>query len=306
MKKAMLWSLCCVLTLSMAACGNTPAKSQQEDSSPVSESTTTQTKADAPYTLSVVQEGKLSASQVMGFSDDRLILYGDKKCTLADYDGKPIGSDSYDLIYPFENGNAVAMQGKNYVTIDKDGKVVGKAKAPQNTREKYGVEKKNEKGEEVSLFGVQDENGKRLTEPLFGFIASVDEEYNYATLADGSPVMISPDGKVLVHLPKGCKGAYKYDSCIVCQMSDSVYQIADVSGKMGNSNTFDAIGSFMDGKAPAVKDGKLGLISDKGEFLSDFTVPVGEADAPAVPYLYKDRIACVKDGKLLLADIKAA
>lgn len=242
------------------------------------------------------------SNQICGFSDDRIILHNESKFTLTDYDGKPIESVSYDLIYPFENGKAVAMQGKEYVTIDKDGKVIGKAKVPQKMREIYYVDKKDEKNEKISLFGVQDVHGKHLTEPLFAFISSVEDDYNYATLADGSPVMISPDGEIRVHLPQDCEGAYKYDNCIVCRMPGQVCQIADLSGKPVSSHTVDAVGAFVDGKAPAVKDGKLGLISDKGEFLSDFTVSADAGDAQMVPYLWKNRIAYVRQGKLLLVD----
>ena len=133
---------------------------------------------------------------------------------------------------------------------------------------------------ENELFFVEQE-GKKLTEPIFSWIESVIDDLNFAQLAEGEHknVMIDPKGNILATLPDDCIGATKEGDNLVLRFEKG-YQLADLKGKVLNQTYFTSIGGFNNGLAAFTLDGKVGLIAKDGNVKIEPTLTM-DAVVPA-------------------------
>ncbi len=266
------------------------------------------------YALRAAEPSAIEADGLYGFGDGIVTLSGGDDMLLADADGKLIANGAfygYSYFSPFENGRAKAQRegDSQWVYIDTLLREVGSAEAPaENTTQRYdSSETTGELGESGDyLFGIKGSDGEYITEPIFAWISDTADDYNYATLAAGEHrnVMISPRGEVLATLPDNVKHAYQSGDRFICKRDDDAYIFTDLQGKVLNDTGFSAISNISEGLRAVMVEDKLGLMDERGRVVLE---PMLEIDEPLdyKPWIWQDRIACIKDGKLTMVTIEA-
>ena len=78
-------------------------------------------------------------------------------------------------------------------------------------------------------------------------------------------------------------------------------QLYSTKGELLNETKFERIGTFCDGLAPVYKDGKLGLISDKGEMVIPFSISC-KADQRFIAF-NENRIVVSIDGNVSIIEV---
>ena len=108
-------------------------------------------------------------------------------------------------------------------------------------------------------------------------------DYMVSEQEDGKFAIIDRNKKTVATLPDGLQNAYiATDGLVVCTFGDmevngpagKYTQVYDTSGRLLNETKFERIGSYEDGLAPFLIDGKLGLIDHKGNIVIPATYAV--------------------------------
>ena len=266
--------------------------------------------------LSIYKETGVSIHAITGFDEGYVVCYKDHDFFVFDSEGNRAFDHSFHFIYPYENGRALAeTTDRKWVYIDTKGNIVSEGSYPDPLDKDTFIYTSDDlpdsnKSSDETLFGVVDKDGNHLTEPIFSWIASVDQDLNFATLndKDSTSVMITPTGEVAVtlHAHNGCHHALLDGENIVCRHGD-VYDgecyLWDLEGNLLTSTPFSTIGNFYDGIAVITRDGKLGLINSDGEIIVEPFLYVGRQDALDPPYIYENRIVCISDDKLIFIEV---
>lgn len=122
-------------------------------------------------------------------------------------------------------------------------------------------------------------------------------------------VVVDKSGKTVASLPdmfrEANMAAEGLAVCIYGGPEDGWYgqymQLYDTDGKLLNETKFERIGTFYKGLAPVYKDGKLGLISDKGEMVIPLSISC-RADHRYIAF-NEDRIVVSIDGKVSIIEV---
>ena len=229
-----------------------------------------------------------------------------------DEDGNVLGNTWYQYADPFdEDGRALVKQSDNSWTwIDKTGTIV--AQAPE--REPSSHLDMSMYYEENGLWGLQEADGTRLTEPVFVNVEGFSSKASlaYATMEDHGEyknVMIDRTGKVCMTLPEGCNKAYDFSNDLVMclfidekDFSNTRYQLYKKSGTPLNERRFKAIGNFVDGLAPVMEDGKLGLMDEAGQMVIEPSLPLDDHYQVNLQW-GENRIVVARDGKLAIVEV---
>ena len=224
------------------------------------------------------------------------------KLSFIDENGQVLGGMSFSFAYPFESDGRALVQKTDYTWayIDKTGKVIAettKSESPGTDMSMFY--------EENALWGLLDEEGNRLTEPIYEFVHSFINGYACVLLSEGEHknVLIDRTGKVLLTLPDDCSFAAvsKDNTYIACtftgknDIADTRYQLLDMTGVPLHEQRFKAISNFEDGLAPVMVDGMTGLMDEKGNIIIEPSLPMD--DNYQVDLEVSDgKIVCCLDG----------
>ncbi len=264
----------------------------------------------ARYALLADEPTDIETFAIHGFSDGIITLAGEEEMLLADAEGYLIPQEQYDFIYPFEDGRAKAQRkgSLQWVYINTQLEEIASTDARVESETfKYDS---SETTDALSvygdyLYGIMDRDGKYLTEPIFQWIASTVDDYNFAILAEGEHpcVMISPQGEVLATLPDDVQYAYRSGDQIICEFAGNEHMITDLQGKVLNSTRFSAIGNISEGLRVVIEGDKMGLMDETGDVV---LAPSLAVDSPYdyIPFIWYDRIACIKDNKLMMVTVE--
>lgn len=254
----------------------------------------------------------IEVDQIYSFTQGIVVAQTADVFFLVDADGRRIGEEDYNIIYPFdETGYALAQTRKGeFVYLDRSGIVIGNAEpvSDNSDTEKYDTSEINGLISETHeyLLGVKDKHtGYYLTEPIFEWISALSDELNYAVLAEGEhrKVMISPRGEVKVYLPDDCAHAYLLDEHIVCRFKDQTYRLANIEGALLNDTAFTSISPFSSGIAVVVDGTKIGLINKDGTLLIEPQIEIDKPMDYNTPHICENRIACIQNGKLTIINV---
>lgn len=256
----------------------------------------------------------IEAYAIHGFGDGIVTVWTAAGDALTDADGHLIDTaGQFATISGFENGRAMAQRENDlqWIYINTQIQEIEEINEYRETPSKFIYDASETTGEKSAngdyLFGIKSSDGEYITEPMFEWIASVENEYNFARLAEGERrnVMISPRGEVLVTLPDGdLRAAYRSGEQFICRRGDDAYILTDLQGRTLNDTSFSAIGNISEGLRVVMVEDKLGLLDERGKTV---LAPSLTIDPPYdyTPHIWQDRIACIKDGRLMMVAIEA-
>ena len=195
----------------------------------------------------------------------------DENLSYVDREGRVLGDASYAYASPFDkDGRALIQRADNsaWAYIDKTGKEVAEGKSPEISESDTSMFY-----EKDGIFGLLDENGHPLTEPVYSFVTSFDQNLSFVILRDGEHknVLIDRSGNIQTILPDDCKYAFIGEKWITCRFGendkDTLYGLYDKSGKPINARLFKAIGNTVDGLMPVMESGRVGLMDEQGNMI---------------------------------------
>ncbi len=263
--------------------------------------------------LQLSSETDIAVEQLHSFEQGVVIASSGTDFFMISADGKRLTEEEYHFIGGFnEDGYALAQNPDGeYVYLNTAGAVVESATPSTTVKDTERYDSSETTGEKSEtgdyLFGVKDsDTGEHLTKSIFTWIASTENELNFATLASGEhrQVMISPRGEVKVYLPDNCNMAYLQGDHIICRFEKDIYRLADKTGQLLCDTAFTSISPFSSGKAVVTSGAKMGIISDDGVICIEPQVEIDQPVDNNTPLIWNDTIACIQNGKLTI--IKAA
>lgn len=184
-----------------------------------------------------------------------------------DKNGEILADRRYNLAFPFENdGRAlVQLSDRTWEYIDKNGVKV----ADGEERPKSGLPVYNDNG----LYGLTDNEGNRVTEPIYSFVNGFNSGLSYVRTADGdkSSLLVDRAGLTKVTLPADWTNAtYAGEDIMIHEGGlgyGTQYQYFTLSGEPLSDMLFDMAGNFENGVAPVAVGNKLGLIDSEGKLV---------------------------------------
>ena len=218
--------------------------------------------------VAFVSDFKTDPGTLTPFAEGLAAVYhrGKQGFVYVDQQGKLL-PDVYDMAYPFKEGKGLVMKKpEQWFYIDQTAETVKEGERPKDTA---ATQIYPDTGE---LRGIK-QGEKQLTDPIFTWITSVNDDLNFAILAQGEHknVMIDPFGNIKVTLPDQCVGAQKQGNNLILNYDEGC-QLADLKGNVLNQTYFAFIGNFDNGLAPFTLDGKVGLIAQDGKIKTEATL----------------------------------
>ncbi len=260
----------------------------------------------------LVYREKLSFDGIpIGICEDRITMLLPDGQVLTDLKGNPVSENIFEWIGAFdEKDRAVAFTlDYEYVYIDRNANVLGKAENPlaYDDTQLY-VATGTADSDSDTVFGIKDSQGKRLTEPIFAWVSTLNNKLNFATLSEGEHrnVMITQRGEIAVVLPDDCEHANVDGDRIICWYYNErevyEYRLADMNGNLLNQTAFSGISNFSDSTAAVIVGTKMGLINKNGEIIVEPSIKVAECyNFP--PVKHGNLIAYYYDGNNIVVEI---
>lgn len=203
-----------------------------------------------------------------------------------DEDGRLISEPNYMMLKDFnEDGLALALGlDEVYYVLDKNGEV---------------VETRSEDNNEWSVFNYE---SPYVDADGFVFGLKTKKSTDQWEIIDTS-------GKTVASLPGTFREANVVaKDVVVCTYGDQqdglfgqYMQLYSADGKLLNDMKFERIGTFYNGLSPVYKDGKLGLISDKGDMVIPLSIDC-RADHRFIAF-NEDRIVVSIDGNVSIIEV---
>ena len=244
-------------------------------------------------------------------NDYAIVLRKEKKgngtMSFVDKNGCVLGDTVYSAAYPFDSDGKALVQNADgsWCYIDKTGKKVEDASKPESQETDLSMYY-----EKDGYFGLQDESGNSLTEAVYSHVRGFHNGYAFVCFKEGEPknALIDRAGDVQVALPDDCSLAIVTNDRIICTYKDGSdiantrYQLLDLSGTPLNERRFKAIGNFVDGLAPVMEDGKLGLMDEAGQIVIEPSLPLDDSYQVDLQW-GENRIVVTRDGKLAIVEV---
>lgn len=299
-----------VLCLCMTACyPQSPAVSDPISHDPPTAANTVVCENES-YALRLVYTCDYEIQAVYGIGDGWVNVFGEyngeRGFFYINEAGQVFNDTVYPMAYSFSGGWALAQKSDDtWYVLYADG--TEKLSRSGNSELSYTREMTEVDGEERWYIAHTSGDG---CDPIFSWIETADQEYNYAVLAEGEHknVLINSDGDVLVTLPDDCTGATVGDSAMVGKFDGDdcvLYRPLHYTGKVLGEHSFQVLTQQSLFLSAGCLDGHLALIDSKGEVVLDTSIAFCETPEAGCLELDNDLVAMLnQDDQLVLYKVE--
>lgn len=195
-----------------------------------------------------------------------------------DTQGRVLGNTFYLAAMPFgkEGLATVKKTDGTWATIDQTGNEVSAASEPVIPAVEQPFYN------EGDLYGLLNSDGQPITPLIYASVGlSFQEGLCFVRLSQGENrnVLIDSTGQICTTLPDDCISAQaNTDNTVVVWYSTGLpyaqYRLFNTQGELLNELYFDKIGNFVEGLAPVVRNGLMGVIDNQGNLIIEPSLPI--------------------------------
>ena len=222
-------------------------------------------------------------------SDEEVLVGG----SYLDKEGNMLCDPIYKTVFPFNaEGCALAQRMKDdvWVYIDTTGTEMNESKNPESDQDNFG-----------KLGDIKDTNTDSN-----GFVNGL----KIAEQGKGNYVIVNTNDKIVTTLPGGLQNAsIVSENMVICTFGGELdgplgkyTKVYNTNGNPINAMQFERIGTFNNGLAPFLIDGKLGVIDDKGNIIIPATYSVNVHFYDQF-FIHDNLILINTDGKISIIEI---